>query len=232
MLEARSITKSYESPGGILPVLKGVDLSVQGGHRLVVMGPSGSGKSTLLSILGTLETPSSGWMAIDGEDVWGGKAERVSVERRAHFRNRTIGFVFQDHHLLGGCTAIDNVLLPVLATGAADDPIVRRAIELLERVGLGDRASHVPSELSGGERQRVAVARSLIMGPRLVLADEPTGQLDAAAGAAVTDLLMDLTGEAGAILVVVTHSESLAERLCADGRGRVARLLDGRLEPG
>jgi lipoprotein-releasing system ATP-binding protein len=232
MLEARSLTKCYEGPGGSLQVLRGVDLSVQAGHRLVVMGPSGSGKSTLLSILGTLETPTSGWMTIDGQDVWGGTAQRVSVEHRARFRNRTIGFVFQEHHLLGGCTAVDNVLLPVLATGAADEPVVRRALELLERVGLADRAAHLPSELSGGERQRVAVARSVIMEPRLVLADEPTGQLDAAAGAAVADLLVDLTGDAGAILVVVTHSEALADRLCADGRGRVARLVDGRLEPG
>jgi lipoprotein-releasing system ATP-binding protein len=231
MLEACAIRKSYDSPVGSIEVLTGVDLAVESGHRVVVMGPSGSGKSTLLAILGTLEAPSSGRLTIEGEEVWGGTAPELSAGRRARFRNRTIGFIFQEHHLLGGCSAIDNVLLPVLANGSADGPMVQRAQHLLDRVGLERRASHTPAALSGGERQRVAVARALVMAPRLVLADEPTGQLDAAAGLSVADLLVDLTGESGAMLVVATHSERLAQRLCEDGRGRVLRLQDGRLEP-
>ncbi|MFM8578310.1 MAG: ABC transporter ATP-binding protein [Planctomycetaceae bacterium] len=229
MLQAISVTKRYVGPGGDLTVLNGIDLSVADGHRLVGMGASGSGKSTLLAILGTLETPTSGRIALDGEDVWSESAE-IDPASRARFRNQKIGFIFQEHYLLGGCTAVDNVLLPVLATRSVDADALCRAELLLDRVGLSQRMRHAPSQLSGGERQRVAVARSLIMRPRLVLADEPTGQLDAASGMAVADLLVDLTADAGAMLIVVTHSEGLARRLCADGRGRVARLVEGRLE--
>jgi lipoprotein-releasing system ATP-binding protein len=185
------------------------------------MGPSGSGKSTLLSILGALEEPTSGTVRLDGADP-----SSMTPDQRAAFRNRRIGFVFQEHHLLAGCTAIDNVVLPALATGSVSRDIEVRARRLLERVGLGDRLGSLPAELSGGERQRVAVARAVVLSPRLILADEPTGQLDAHASATVTELLVDLAAESGGMLVVVTHAEAVAARV-----GTVRQLIDGRLVP-
>jgi lipoprotein-releasing system ATP-binding protein len=145
---------------------------------------------------------------------------------RAAFRNRRIGFVFQEHHLLPGCTALDNVVLPALASGRVTADVAVRAARLLDRVGLGRRATHLPEELSGGERQRVAVARALVLAPRLVLADEPTGQLDSQSAAEVADLLVELAAEAGGMLVVVTHSRDVARRV-----GAVRELVDGRLGP-
>ena len=183
------------------------------------MGPSGSGKSTLLAILGALDEPTSGLVRLDGIDPFaGGPAERAS------FRNRRIGFVFQEHHLLDGCTALDNVVLPALASGAVTGAVEDRARRLLARVGLAARERHFPGELSGGERQRVAVARALILEPRLLLADEPTGQLDAHAAGAIADLLVELAAEVAGMLVVVTHADSIAARV-----GGIHHLVDGRL---
>jgi len=222
VLEVAGLAKSFPSAAGPVRVLDGVDLRLAPGSRCTVMGPSGSGKSTLLAILGTLDEPTGGTVRLDGLDPFaGGPAERAA------FRNRHVGFVFQEHHLLDGCTALDNVVLPALARGRIDGALEDRARRLLSRVGLDSRAGHLPGELSGGERQRVAVARALIMEPRLVLADEPTGQLDAHAAALVAELLVELAAENGGMLVVVTHADALAARV-----GSVHRLVDGRLVAG
>jgi lipoprotein-releasing system ATP-binding protein len=219
MLEVDRISKSFSTPAGELRVLDGVSFLLAPGERMAIMGPSGSGKSTLLSILGGLEEPTSGTVRLDGADP-----SSMTADARAIYRNRRIGFVFQEHHLLAGCTAVDNVVLPALATGSVHRDIEVRARRLLERVGLGDRLGSLPAELSGGERQRVAVARAVVLSPRLILADEPTGQLDAHAAATVTELLVELTAEAGGMLVVVTHAEAVAARV-----GTVRHLVDGRL---
>lgn len=219
MLEVRGVTKSYPTPAGPVRVLDGVDLSLADGARATVMGPSGSGKSTLLAILGVLDEPTGGTVRLDDVDPFAG-----GPVVRAAFRNRCIGFVFQEHHLLDGCTALDNVVVPALAGGRVSGAIVERARHLLDRVGLADRAGHLPGQLSGGERQRVAVARALLLGPRLVLADEPTGQLDSHAADLVADLLVELVAERGGMLLVVTHSDRIAARV-----GGIRRLVDGRL---
>jgi len=227
MLEVEGLAKHFPSPGGLLRVLDGVSLRLEPGARLAVMGPSGSGKSTLLSILGTLDEPSSGTVRLDGEPVLKGSADEQAI-----YRNRNVGFVFQEHRLLDACTALDNVLVPVLAASSASRDDVARARELLERVGLGSRLGHFPSQLSGGERQRVAVARAIMLRPRLVVADEPTGQLDAATARDLSGILAELSAEGQCRLVAVTHSDTVAESLVADGRGKVARLVDGRLAIG
>ena len=219
MLEVRGISKSYPAAGGPLPVLADVSFDLAAGDRMAIMGPSGCGKSTLLSIIGALEEPSAGSVRLDGIDPFA-----TGAAGRAAFRNRRIGFVFQDHHLLAGCTALDNVVVPALASGPVTADIAARAGRLLDRVGLADRRDHLPAELSGGERQRVAVARALVLSPRVILADEPTGQLDAAAAAAITELLVELASESGGMLVVVTHAETVATRV-----GTVRRLVAGRL---
>ena len=224
MLEVDRLAKEYPSPAGPLRVLDDVSLRMESGERLVVMGPSGSGKSTLLSILGTLEEPSSGAVRLDGVDPFA-----LPVRERAEFRNRRLGFVFQEHHLMAGCSALDNVVLPALATGRVTDEIEARGRELLERVGLTHRIDHPPARLSGGERQRVAIARAVIHAPRLILADEPTGQLDSHAAAAVAELLRELAAETSSLLIVVTHAESIAARISAGG-GLVRPLIDGRLQ--
>jgi lipoprotein-releasing system ATP-binding protein len=221
MLEACGIVKQYADGAAGLRVLDGVSFTLAPGGRLTVMGRSGSGKSTLLAILGGLEQPTAGQVRLDGIDAFAGNAAA-----RAAFRNRRIGFVFQEHHLLDGCTALDNVLVPALAFGGVAADLVARGTSLLERVGLGGRLGHRPGQLSGGERQRVAVARALLLSPRLVLADEPTGQLDVHTAADVTRLLVDLVTESGSMLVVVTHDDAVAGLV-----GGVRRLLDGRLEP-
>ena len=202
-------------------MLDGISLQLSGGERLTIMGPSGSGKSTLLSMLGTLEEPTAGTIRLDGIDPYG-----LNGNARAAFRNHEFGFVFQDHHLLNGCSAIDNVVLPALAVGRVSDAVASRAHYLLERIGLGKRCHHLPSELSGGERQRVAIARALLLSPRLILADEPTGQLDAQAAVRVTELLVELVSELGGMLVVATHAEAVALRI-----GTIRTLVDGRLVP-
>ena len=182
------------------------------------MGPSGSGKSTLLSILGTLELPSSGRLTIGGQEPFG-----LNPSALADFRNRQVGFVFQDHHLLGQCTALENVLVPTLA-GKTRADAQARARELLGGVGLGQRMDHRPAELSGGERQRVAIARALINAPAVLLADEPTGNLDRRSAEAVADLLVELHQADRTVLIVATHSPALAERFT-----HRYELIDGAL---
>jgi lipoprotein-releasing system ATP-binding protein len=203
-----NIVKEYPTPGEPLRVLSGVSFTLVRGQNLAILGPSGSGKSTLLSILGTLEPPTAGTVRLAGEDPY-----VLDEKALSRFRSRRIGFVFQDHHLLPQCTVLENVLTPFLADGAATSDDGARATELLNRVGLGERLTHRPAELSGGERQRVAIARSLVREPMLVLADEPTGNLDRSTARVITDLLLQLQAERSAILIVVTHSPSLAAAL-------------------
>jgi len=219
MLDARDISKSFPTRGGSLDVLRNVSLSLDAGQSAAIMGPSGSGKSSLLNILGTLEAPTAGDLRINSVNPFA-----LDGAQLAGFRNRTIGFIFQDHHLLPQCSALENVLLPTLA-GAPDADAPSRAAELLERVGLADRRDHRPAELSGGERQRVAIARALINRPRVLLADEPTGNLDRRTADKVADLLDALHAGAGFIMIVVTHSDALAARY-----PKRWLLVDGRLE--
>lgn len=222
MIEAKKISKNYPQPGGgEIEVLRAVSLTVRAGESLVVTGPSGSGKSTLLNIIGALDRPSSGTVNLDGRDL-----SRLNERELARLRNRRIGFVFQSHHLLPQCTVLENVLLPTLPLQreSTREGFTDRARLLLEEVGLADRAHHRPGQLSGGECQRVAVARSLINAPSLVLADEPTGSLDGENAAQLAGLLIDLNRSQGTTLVVVTHSEELADRM-----DRRYRLRDGKL---
>jgi lipoprotein-releasing system ATP-binding protein len=206
MLNANHLSKSYATPAGELTVLRDVTLSLNAGEAACVMGPSGSGKSTLLYILGGLEPPSSGTVQLDGKDPYA-----LSADQLAAFRNRDVGFVLQDHCLLPQCTVLENVLVPTLV-GEADAGAADRAKALLGQVGLGERLHHRPAELSGGEKQRAAIARALIRQPRLILCDEPTGNLDAETAATVADLLIALHAKQQAIMVLVTHSEALGAR--------------------
>jgi lipoprotein-releasing system ATP-binding protein len=206
MLNATHLSKSYPTPAGELTVLRDVTLSLNAGDAACVMGPSGSGKSTLLYILGGLEPPTSGTVQLDGKDPYA-----LSADGLAAFRNHDVGFVLQDHCLLPQCTVLENVLVPTLV-GEADATAPDRARVLLEQVGLADRLHHRPGELSGGEKQRAAIARALIRTPRLILCDEPTGNLDAETATTVADLLIALHARQQAIMVVVTHSEALGSR--------------------
>ena len=192
MLKATGVSKAYDTPRGPLPVLEDVDVALAAGESLCVVGPSGSGKSTLLYILGTLERPTRGEVRLDGRDV-----HALPEAELAAFRNREIGFVFQDHFLLPQLSVLENVLAPTLVAAAKDD-YAARARTLLERVGLGDRLAHRPAELSGGERQRTALARALVMRPRVLLCDEPTGNLDADSARVVADLILELTARSRA----------------------------------
>jgi lipoprotein-releasing system ATP-binding protein len=221
-LRVSGLYKEYPTPGEPLVVLREVDLALAPGDAVAVVGPSGSGKSTLLNILGTLDRPTRGDVRLGGVDPFG-----LSVNELAGFRGRRVGFIFQDHHLLPQCTALENVLVARLAVGAVTKDDSARAAELLRLVGLEGRATHQPAELSGGERQRVAIARALMNKPSLLLCDEPTGNLDVKTSRAVGELLHSVTGQAGAMLVVVTHSPDLAETL-----PRRLRMADGRLLPG
>ena len=224
MLEVDSLSKSFPTPAEPLVVLEGITFTAKAGDRLVVTGPSGSGKSTLLAIIGGLEPPTAGRVCLNGIDPY-----QLTPADRAHFRNQQIGMVFQEHHLLESCTALDNVLLPVIASGNANAEQVSRAQELLVRVGLAGRQGHLPAELSGGERQRVAVARAAMLSPTVLLADEPTGQLDSQSAAGVMDLLATLVDEVSGLLVVVTHDTAVAEQVASHSQGRQLRMLDGRL---
>ena len=219
-LVVRGLRKEYPHPAGALVVLDGLDLAMSHGEALAVMGPSGSGKSTLLYILGSLETPTAGTVSVCGQDPFS-----LDQAALARFRNRSVGFVFQDHHLLPQCTSLENVLVPTLAAGGSSPADVRRARELLGRVGLAERTDSLPSELSGGERQRVAIARALINEPPVVLADEPTGNLDRRSADRVGSLLLELQRERKILLITVTHSAELAARFA-----RRSELLDGRLD--
>ncbi|TWU62793.1 MULTISPECIES: ABC transporter ATP-binding protein [Crateriforma] len=218
-LVVRDLCKSYPTPSGPLHVLKDLSMRLDAGQSVAVVGPSGSGKSTLLQILGTLDRPDSGEFLIAGRAPL-----ELSPRPLAAFRNQNIGFVFQDHHLLPHLNVIENVLVPTLAAGRVDDTRQTKAIELLDAVGLADRRGHLPGQLSGGERERVAIARALLMEPSLILADEPTGNLDRRTAETITRLLLDLQKASGAILVTVTHSEKLAESMDSQ-----MELVDGRL---
>ncbi|HEX4912764.1 MAG TPA: ABC transporter ATP-binding protein [Vicinamibacterales bacterium] len=206
MLEATHLSKSYATPAGELTVLRDVSLSLNPGDAACVMGPSGSGKSTLLYILGGLEPPTRGTVRLNGTDPY-----TLGADAIAAFRNREIGFVLQDHCLLPQCTVLENVLVPTLV-GDADSGADQRARELIGHVGLADRLHHRPAELSGGEKQRAAIARALVRQPKLLLCDEPTGNLDAETADVVADLLIKLHAEQHAIMIIVTHSEALGAR--------------------
>lgn len=219
LLVATGIVKRYRVGKANLEVLKGIDFSVDRGEIAAVVGPSGVGKSTLLHILGGLERPSAGSVWIDSADVFG-----LSDAERARFRNRAVGFVFQFHHLLGDFTAVENVMMPLLIQGLEAAEARCRAETLLERVGLSQRLDHLPTELSGGESQRVAVVRALAAQPRIILADEPSGNLDSERSAELHDLIWELARDLQQATVVVTHDASLAER--AD---RIVRMEDGRV---
>ena len=206
-VSVQDLSRNYWKAGKRIDVLKNLNLTLNSGDRVAVVGPSGSGKSTLLHQLGLLDRPSSGLVQFDGKAV-----EHLGDTGRAQMRSRTIGFVFQAHNLLPEHTAQMNVMMPVLLAGGTQRAALTRANALLAAVGLGGRTQHRPGELSGGEQQRVALARALVMGPGLVLADEPTGNLDPRTASGVFDLLLQLNQQLGSTLVVVTHSESLASR--------------------
>ena len=220
VLEARGLVKSYRGgDGGLISVLDGVNLTVSRGEMVAIVGESGAGKSTLLHVLGALDRPSVGTVVLDGEPVDG-----RSDDELAAVRNRKVGFVFQFHHLLREFSSLENVMMPLRIGGAPEDEARRRAEALLDRVGLARRMHHRPSELSGGEQQRTAVARALAVRPALLLADEPTGNLDHMNSARLHDLFAELARDVDIGMVVVTHNRSLAAR--AD---RALLLEDGRL---
>jgi lipoprotein-releasing system ATP-binding protein len=206
-LSVLDITKEFPTRTEPLVVLRGCSFALARGENLAILGPSGSGKSTLLQIVGTLDEPTSGRVQLGGDDPF-----QLSEPRLAKFRNERIGFVFQDHHLLPQCTVLENVLIPTLAGSGATGAAFERGRMLLDRVGLSARLEHRPAELSGGERQRVAIARALIRQPMLLLADEPTGNLDRSTAATIGDLLLELQQLEQTMLVVVTHSLELAGR--------------------
>jgi lipoprotein-releasing system ATP-binding protein len=222
VLSVAGLAKHYPTARGPLAVLSDVTFSLAAGDAAAIMGPSGSGKSSLLYALGALEPPSSGSVTLDGRDPF-----VLAPGALAEFRNREIGFVFQDHCLLPQCSVLENVLVPTLVARDLEPPedVAARARMLLERVGLADRVDHRPAQLSGGERQRVAVARALIRRPRLLLCDEPTGNLDSASAATVTSLLIDLHQEQQNMLIVVTHSAAVAERFAVRYELAGGRLL-------
>ena len=204
------LCKSYEIRDESLSILRDISFEMSVGENLGIVGPSGSGKSTLLYIIGTLEKPTSGQIQMDGQNPF-----NLPETSLAAFRNEQIGFIFQDHHLLPQLSAIENILIPTLAHGRPSTEQTARAHQLLDRVGLADRRHHLPSELSGGERQRVAIARALIHEPKLLLADEPTGNLDRSTAESVTDLMLDIQQDSQpqTMMIVVTHSSALANRL-------------------
>ncbi len=214
------LKKSFQHMGRTLDVLKGIDLNIYAGQILAIVGQSGAGKSTLLHCMGTLDLPTAGRIRLAGEEL-----TTMSGSRLAAVRNRDIGFVFQFHHLLPEFTALENVMVPGLIQGRSRREMEKRAQALLEEVGLSNRASHRPGELSGGEQQRVAVARALALDPKLVLADEPTGNLDSATSDAIHDLFFQINRDHGTTIVVVTHNPAFAESM-----PRVVRMLDGRVE--
>jgi len=218
-LNVSKLSKSYPTRTSPLTVLRDLSFELERGQAVVIMGPSGSGKSTLLHILGTLDTPTSGSVLLAGKDPF-----TLPERELADFRNRNIGFVFQDHHLLPQCSVLENVLIPTLVNRNGRENSELWALQLLARVGLSDRLDHRPFELSGGERQRVAVARALIQHPTLLLADEPTGNLDRRSAQAVGSLLLDLHRQEQTMLVVVTHSAELAHLF-----DRRMEMVDGAL---
>ncbi|MEM7408985.1 MAG: ABC transporter ATP-binding protein [Myxococcota bacterium] len=220
LLEVRDLKRSFATGDGTIEVLRGVNLRMHERERLAILGNSGVGKSTLLHVLGTLDRPTSGTVRFDGEDLFARDASELS-----RFRNESLGFIFQFHHLLPEFDACENVMMPGLIGGRPAKEMRDRARRLLSEVGLGHRENHPVGKLSGGERQRVAVARALVLEPRLLLADEPTGNLDPKTADQVLELLLEMNREHGTALAVVTHSPELALRL-----GRQVELVDGYLE--
>ncbi|MBN2359866.1 MAG: ABC transporter ATP-binding protein [Deltaproteobacteria bacterium] len=221
-IEIQGLTKSYELDGVPIPVLKGFDLRIGGAELVSLTGPSGVGKSTFLHVLGTLDQPTRGTIRYDGLDVFAQPAWQT-----ADFRNRRIGFVFQFHHLLSEFTALENVMLPALAQRTPRQRAAAMAREVLDLVGLSNRTRHKPGELSGGEQQRVALARALVLGPGLLLADEPTGNLDEKTSEEIHELLFRINRERGVAAVVVTHNTRLAARM-----PRKLVMLDGKIGEG
>jgi lipoprotein-releasing system ATP-binding protein len=221
MIEAVNLTKSFKMAGLELTVLKGINLTIAQGEILAIVGASGAGKSTLLHILGTLDRPTSGTVLFEGQDLF-----QLSDQKQAEFRNRRIGFVFQFHHLLPEFTALENVCLPAYIQNRSAQDAQAEATSLLKDVGLEHRMNHKPGELSGGEQQRVAVARALIQQPNLVLADEPTGNLDTHTGDALFTLMRTLNRSRGITFVIVTHNEKLSAQ--AD---RIIHMEDGQIIP-
>jgi lipoprotein-releasing system ATP-binding protein len=218
-IKVQNLSKSYKQGPRVVEALRGIDLAFGPGESVAVVGASGAGKTTFIHILGTIDRPSSGKVLYDGQDVFA-----MADRDLARFRNRTVGFVFQFHHLLPEFTALENTMLPALIQGIRKQDANRRAEEILDQVGLSDRMTHKPGELSGGEQQRVAVARSLILQPEVLLADEPTGNLDRDTGEGVYQLLEGMNKERGVTLIIVTHNEEIAGRL-----PRRVRLVDGRV---
>ena len=220
LVVAHDVRKSFVHMGRTLEVLRGIDLTIDEGEIVAVVGQSGAGKSTLLHCIGTLDVPTSGSITVGGEEI-----TTLPSARLAALRNRLIGFVFQFHHLLPEFNALENVMMPGLIQGKARGPLETRARALLEEVGLRERASHRPGELSGGEQQRVALARALVLEPKLILADEPTGNLDSATSGQIHDLFFQINEQRGTTLVIVTHNVALA-----DSMPRKVTLKDGRVE--
>jgi putative ABC transport system ATP-binding protein len=219
VLAARGIGKTVKSGSSDLVILREIDLDVMAGEAVAIVGASGSGKSTLLAILAGLDTPSAGIVRLDGADLFA-----LDEDTRAELRGRAVGFVFQSFQLLPSLTALENVMLPLELAGSPEAE--RLAAEMLRRVGLADRLHHYPKHLSGGEQQRAALARAFVMRPKLLLADEPTGSLDAGSGDAVIELMFEMNRGFGTTLVMVTHDEGLARR-CT----RLVRLAAGRIVP-
>ncbi|MCG9739197.1 lipoprotein-releasing ABC transporter ATP-binding protein LolD [Shewanella insulae] len=219
LLQVSNVSKRYHEGSIDTQVLSGVNLSIAKGEQVAIIGSSGSGKSTLLHIMGTLDKPSSGQVMFDGEDLY-----QLSPSRQAAIRNQELGFIYQFHHLLPEFTALENVAMPGLIQKRPRQEVEQEAKELLSRVGLSHRLHHTPAEMSGGERQRTAIARALINRPKLVLADEPTGNLDAASGDTVYELIRELGSQLGTAFVVVTHDPKLAARM-----DRQLKMQDGQL---
>lgn len=219
MITVKNLTKTFIKDGNKIEVLKGLDLEIARGDSLAILGVSGVGKSTFLNILGTLDHPTSGTVLYDSMNVF-----EWNEQEQADFRNRKIGFVFQSHHLLPEFTCLENTIMPALIHGIPMHDARARAESILTEVGLGDRLPHKPGELSGGEQQRVAVARALIMEPEILLADEPTGNLDSETGKMIQDILLKLNRTTGITLITVTHNQALADRM-----SRVIGLQDGRI---
>ncbi len=219
VLEARDVHKSFTQGPVTLEVLQGVQFSVDAGERVAIVGASGSGKTTLLQILGGLDRPTSGHVWVDGQDI-----HELGEDARGMLRNRALGFVYQFHHLLPEFSALENVAMPLLVRRTPVHEAEDRASEILERVGLGRRLDHRPYQLSGGERQRAAVARALVTQPKIILADEPTGNLDGTNAESVFELMLELNRERGTSLVVVTHDLHLAHRM-----ERIFEIHSGRL---
>jgi lipoprotein-releasing system ATP-binding protein len=220
ILTTQNLCKTYRTGPQEVEVLRGIDLEVSAGEIVVIMGPSGVGKSTLLHLIGGLDRPSSGEVLIDGDDLFSLREKELAV-----FRNKAIGFVFQFHHLLPEFSALENVMIPGMMHGRDMSVVTEKANSILGEIGLGERLSHKPSELSGGEQQRVAVARALVNNPRLVLADEPTGNLDKNNSEALYELILELNIKHGQTFIIVTHNE-----LMATHAQRVIELEDGRIK--